>query len=157
MVGVFIAFNHQSSHWGGCWRWAHRTVRCATGHSLFSVRCATTSPNRYGSRAVDCWRPCLLVAPDSLVVHRTVSCPSDLCRGTVLHCSFVRVDHCALHSRYPAGTPDSPVNYSGARPRFPKSGWLDHVRSWCTGQSGAPDHNTLKFFLLLLNWVPEST
>jgi hypothetical protein len=26
---------------------------------------------------------------------------------------------------------------------------------WHTGQSGVPDHNTLKSFLLLLNWVPN--
>jgi hypothetical protein len=32
--GVFIALNHQSSRWGGCWRWAHRTVRYATGQAL---------------------------------------------------------------------------------------------------------------------------
>jgi hypothetical protein len=31
------------------------------------------------------------------------------------------------------GTPDSPVNYSGARLRFPESGWLTPVRPWCTG------------------------
>jgi hypothetical protein len=53
------------------------------------------------------------------------------------------------------GTPDSPVNYSGARMRFPESGCMAFVRPWCTGQSGAPDHSTLKFLLLLLNWVPN--
>jgi hypothetical protein len=31
------------------------------------------------------------------------------------------------------GTLDSPVNYSGARPGIPESGWLTSVRSWCTG------------------------
>jgi hypothetical protein len=30
--GVFIALNHQNNRWGGCCRWAHRRVRCATGH-----------------------------------------------------------------------------------------------------------------------------
>jgi hypothetical protein len=30
----------------------------------------------------------------------------------------------------------------------------DTVR-WHTGQSGAPDHSTLKSFLLFLNWVPN--
>ena len=29
----------------GCWRWAHRTVQCATGQVMFTVRCAATSPN----------------------------------------------------------------------------------------------------------------
>jgi hypothetical protein len=59
------------------------------------------------------------------------------------------------HTGQSGGTPDSPVNYSGARLRFPESGWFDPVRSWCTGQSGALDHNTLKSFLLILNWVPN--
>jgi hypothetical protein len=30
--GVFIALNHQNNRWGGYCRWAHRIVRCATGH-----------------------------------------------------------------------------------------------------------------------------
>jgi hypothetical protein len=47
-----------------------------------------------------------------LLRHRTVRCPSDF-----------------------AGTLDSPVNYSGACLRFPESGWLTPVRSWCTGHS----------------------
>jgi hypothetical protein len=32
MVGVFIALNYQNNRCGGCCRWAHRTVRCTTGH-----------------------------------------------------------------------------------------------------------------------------
>jgi hypothetical protein len=44
------------------------------------------------------------------------------------------------------------VNYSGVRPEKPESGELDVVRSWCTGQSGAPDQGTLGFFTpLFLN------
>jgi hypothetical protein len=56
-LGVFIALNHQEVVGEGCWRWAHRTVRCASGQVLFTVQCATgqvlftlrcaaTSPNR---------------------------------------------------------------------------------------------------------------
>jgi hypothetical protein len=64
-----------------CCRWAHRTVRCATGH--YPVRHRTlsgalaTSPNCYGSGAVDRWRLCPLVASDSPVPHRTCTaqCP----------------------------------------------------------------------------------
>jgi hypothetical protein len=47
------------------------------------------------------------------------------------------------------------VNYSGACLCFPESGCLAPVRPWCTGQSGAPGHNTLESLLLLLNWVPN--
>jgi hypothetical protein len=31
-LGVFIALNHQNNRGGGCCRWAHQTVWCATGH-----------------------------------------------------------------------------------------------------------------------------
>jgi hypothetical protein len=33
-LGVFIALNHQQAVRKGCWRWAHRPVRCATKHAL---------------------------------------------------------------------------------------------------------------------------
>jgi hypothetical protein len=59
------------------------------------------------------------------------------------------------HFGQSGGTPDSPVNYSGACLHFPESGCFGFVRAWCTGQSGAPDHSTLKSFFLLLNWVPN--
>jgi hypothetical protein len=44
----------------------------------------------------------------------------------------------ALTSRCSAGTPDSPVNYSGARPQKPEGEEFE-VDPWHTGQSGAPD------------------
>jgi hypothetical protein len=44
------------------------------------------------------------------------------------------------------GIPDSPVNYSGARPEKPEGDEFGVVRSWCTGQSGAPDQGTLDSF-----------
>jgi hypothetical protein len=87
------------------------------------------------------------------VVHRTgpVDCP--VCQLRVLcplcaqaHIKCVAVDRCARSSCCSAGTPDSPVNYSGAPFHFPEGeefslecpGAPDTVR-WCTGQSGAPD------------------
>jgi hypothetical protein len=51
------------------------------------------------------------------------------------HCSAVKgtvaVDRCA-GSHYSAGTPDSPVIFSGVRLEKPESGQLILVRSWCT-------------------------
>jgi hypothetical protein len=51
------------------------------------------------------------------------------------------------------GTPDSPMNYSGACPENPESGEFETVWSWCTGhclvahrRSGAPDQGTLGSF-----------
>jgi hypothetical protein len=87
------------------------------------------------------------------VVHWTgpVDCPVRQLRvlcplraQTRIKC--VPVDRCARSSRCSAGTPDSPVNYSGASSHFPEGGKFsfefpgapDTVR-WHTGQSDAPD------------------
>jgi hypothetical protein len=68
----------------------------------------------------------------------------------------------AADSRCSAGSPDSPVNYSGGHPRIPESGWFgvygpgapDTVR-WQTGQSGAPIFSTLNSFCSVSNCVPN--
>jgi hypothetical protein len=59
-------------------------------------------------------------------------------------------------SRCSAGTPDSPVNYSGARLSFPESGSFIFVRTWCTGRCPVA-HQTVRcaisqhtWFILLL-------
>jgi hypothetical protein len=52
-------------------------------------------------------------------------------------------------SRCSAGTPDSPVNYSGARTQKPEGEEFEVDPPWCTGQSGAPDQDSLRFLLLL--------
>jgi hypothetical protein len=86
---------------------------------------------------VDCWSFVLLR-------HRTVRCPSDFAALTfVRYCdalfllseSTVGARYLLLrwHTGQSGGTPDSPMNYSRARLRFPESGWLTPVRSWCTG------------------------
>jgi hypothetical protein len=76
---------------------------------------------------------------------------SDFCDLTsARQCSLLFTLHSrplAQASRCSAGAPDSPVNYSGARLHFPGSGWFQLVRSWCTGQSGAPFYSTLKVLL----------
>jgi hypothetical protein len=123
--------------------------------------------------AVGFWPLELLTAgpPDSPVVHRTVTvhCPVRLlaaaltstCAGA--HCSAFIV-RCrrplALCSRYSAGTPDSPVNYSGVAPIIPEGGKFgagfpgapDTVR-WHIGQSGAPDLGTLRLPFALFVWT----
>jgi hypothetical protein len=94
------------------------------------------------------------------VVHRTgpVDCPVRLLRvlcplRAQARIKCVAVDRWARSSHCSAGTPDSPVNYSGAPSYFPEGGKFsfefpgaptlsgrapDTVR-WHTGQSGAPD------------------
>jgi hypothetical protein len=90
---------------------------------------------------------------------------------TVLHysseSSTFAVDHCAkesllrCHTGQSGGTPDSPVNFSGARLEKPESSEFGSVRPgapdtvwWHTGQSGAPDQGTLSFFAPL-NLIPN--
>jgi hypothetical protein len=60
-----------------------------------------------------------------------------------------------LASRCSAGTPDSPVDYSGAALQKPEGGKFEVVRPWApdtvwwhTGQSGAPNQGSLRFLLL---------
>jgi hypothetical protein len=107
--------------------------------------------------------------PDSPVVHRTITvhCPVRLlapaltsaCAGA--HCLlslFICRRPLARSSRCSAGTPDSPVNYSGAASQIPEAGKFelilpgapDTVR-WHTGQSGARvlDQGCLRYTLLL--------
>jgi hypothetical protein len=122
----------------------HRTVRCASH---------VTRPLGF-----DRWSFCLLG-------HRTVQwctghslftvrCAFWLCSDFCAHCSaltHVANDRWLCSSRYSAGTPDSPVNYSGAASRIPEGeqfgvgfpGAPDTVR-WHTRQSGALDQGTLR-------------
>jgi hypothetical protein len=89
------------------------------------------------------------------VVHQTgpLDCPVRQLRvlcplRSQARIKCVAVDRCARTSRCSAGTPDSPVNYSGAASHLPEggkfsfefSGAPDTVR-WRTGQSGALDQD----------------
>jgi hypothetical protein len=63
-LGVFIAPTTKGAVGGGCYRMAHRTVQCATGH------CPMRQPRHPVVRV----RPLELLTsgtPDSPVVHRT--------------------------------------------------------------------------------------
>jgi hypothetical protein len=104
-LGVFIALNHQSSRWGGCCRWAHRTVRCALDRHC---RLSGVPPCHPTIRVLEQ----LTVGAFVFLWHQTVwwcnrqsgaplTCCSDFWRGTVLHCSSVKVDRYALDSRCP--------------------------------------------------------
>jgi hypothetical protein len=112
-LGVFIAPTTKRTVGEGFCRMAHRTVRCA---------CHVTKP-----LDSDRWSFCLLG-------HRTVRwctgqalfsvrCAIWLCSNSGAHCSAFNA-FCrrplARSSRCSAGTPDSPVNYSGAASRIPE-------------------------------------
>jgi hypothetical protein len=162
--GVFIALNHQTTIGGGCCRWAHRTVWCASHitqplgfWSSWPLEALSSSGTGQSG-----------AASDSPVPHRTytIQCPVRLWslfwllpRTVALSGALFAVDRCA-GSRYSVGAPDSPVAYRTVRWIIAESAWRnprvassalygpgapDTVR-WHPGQSGAPDQGTLGFF-----------
>jgi hypothetical protein len=101
-------------------------------------------------------------APDSPVRHRIglVHCPvrrhvtQPLGFGSSR--SLARISYCS------AGTPDSPVNYSGVRLLKPESGLFNPVWAWCTEhypvayrtvRCASPQHTQVSF--APLNWIPN--
>jgi hypothetical protein len=146
-LGVFIAPTTKVTVGEGFCRMVHRTLSGAPA----------TSPGRWVLTvgASDMWAIGQSGgAPDS---HYSLSgAPSGAALTSTragVHCPLL-LFRCrrplALCSRYSTGTPDSPVNYSGAAPRIPEGGKFgvgflgasDTVR-WHTGQSGAPDQGSL--------------
>jgi hypothetical protein len=137
---VFIAPTTNSTVGDGCCRWAHRTVRCATGH------CPVRQPRHPTVRVLTV---SIVGALTSWCTGQSGAAPdrhyslSDAPSGAALtqrelstHCSRCRrplESTVALASRCPAGTPDSPVNYSGARPQKPEGEEFRVARPWCTG------------------------
>jgi hypothetical protein len=121
----------------GCCRMAHRPVRCTTGH------CLVRQP-RHPTVRVRLLELLTCGPPDSPVVHRTVTvhCPVRLLTPALTSASagahysvslFLCRRLLALFSCYSAGTPDSPVNYSGVAPRIPEASELERIHP------GAPD------------------
>jgi hypothetical protein len=92
------------------------------------------------------WSSDLWALLGCLVVHRTgpVDCPVRQLRvlcplRAQARIKCVAVDHCARSSRCSAGTPDSPVNYSGAASHFPE-GSVFSVE--CPGAPDSPVRQT---------------
>jgi hypothetical protein len=159
---VFIAINQIVAVGEGCWRWAHRTVRCATGQCP-APPCHP--PVRARSRST--------VGGVVLMWHRTVRWHTGQSGAPLTHCSDIWIplftlqsrplradsrcstgapDSPVVHQTLFGGTPNSSVNYSGVAPGKPKGeefklihpGAPDIVR-WPTGLSGAPDQGILRF------------
>jgi hypothetical protein len=86
---VFIATNQIIAVGEGCWRWVHRTVSGAPPCHLV-VR--VWSWSTVGGFVLMCHR---IVRCHTGQSGAPLTCCSDFCRDTVLHCSSVRVDHCA--------------------------------------------------------------
>jgi hypothetical protein len=148
-LGVFIALNHHIAVGEAVCLWAHRTVRCATGHCLvrqprhptvrvlkiLTVRALTSCRTGKSSAAPD---KCCSLSGAPLTPAVT--------SARTVHAFETTI---ALDSLCSAGTPDGLVNYSGAAPEKPKGKEFKLYGLWCTGQSGAPDQGSLRFLLLL--------
>jgi hypothetical protein len=104
---VFIAINQIVAVGEGCWRWAHRTVRCATGQCLVR-RHVILLLGLGAGRPLEALSSCGTGQSGAPLI-----CCSDFCRGTVLHYSSVRVVR--AYSRCSAGAPDSPVAHRTVR------------------------------------------
>jgi hypothetical protein len=146
--GVFIAPNHHFNRWAGCCRWAHRTVRCATGHCPVrqprhpTVRVLTVSTIgalSSGGTGQSGAAPDRYCAPSGAPLAAALTSA-----GTVLHCSRCRrplESTVALASRCSAGAPDSPVAHQTVR-------WIIVARRFWNPKvasldSYGPGHRTL--------------
>jgi hypothetical protein len=128
--GVFIAPTTKTAVGEGCCRWAHRTVRCATGHCPVrqprhpTVRVMTVST----VGALTAWATGQYsVAPDSHCSLSGAPSGAALTSARTVRTLFtlqatIGVDRCAWepllrwHTGQSGDPPDSPMNYSGARP-----------------------------------------
>jgi hypothetical protein len=161
--GVFIAPTTNSTVGEVVCRWAHQTVWCTTGHcsvhqpchptvrvlTVWTVGALTSWGTAQSGAAPD--RSCSLSGAPSgaALTLLELSAHYSRCRRP-LELTVALASHCS------GGTPDSPVNYSGAALQKPKGGKFEVVRPWApdtvrwhTGQSGAPDQGSLRFLLLL--------
>jgi hypothetical protein len=140
----------------GCWRWAHRTVRCATGQC--PVRRHVILPLGLGAgQPLEALSSCCTGqssgTPDSPVSLWLAALTSEF------HCSLCRVDRCAQIAVAPLV--HRTVRWIIAElhlgnPKVKSSSWFtlvqrtlsggapDTVR-WPTGLSGAPDQGILQF------------
>jgi hypothetical protein len=138
--GVFIALNHQFNRWGRLLSTGapdspvrqprHPTVRVLTVSTVGALSSCGTGQSG--------------AAPDSYCSLSGAPLATALTSArTVLHCSRCRrplESTVALASRCSAGTPDSLVNYSEARPQKPEGEELESIAPgapdtirWCTG------------------------
>jgi hypothetical protein len=132
-LGVFIAPTTKTAIGEGCCRWAHRTlpvrqprhptVRVLTVLTVGALTAWGTgqsgaTPDRYCSLSGAPSRAC---SDSARIVRALFSCQS-----------IVGVDRCAS-GRCSTGTPDSPVNYSGACPQKPEGEEFEVDPPWCTG------------------------
>jgi hypothetical protein len=135
--GVFIAPTTKRTVGGGCCRMAHRTVRFAIGHYPVPLGSDRLSSDKWGHRTVRwctgqslftvwCafWRLLWLLRTQWTLFTGPV--PLQTTVGAWSRCS-------AWCTGQSGGTPDSPVNYSGA------ASWIPEGGKFRVELPGAPD------------------
>jgi hypothetical protein len=159
-LGVFIAPTTNSTVGEAVCRWAHQTVRCATGHCPVcqprhpTVRVLTVSTV---GALTSCRTGQSGVAPDRCCSLSGAPLTPALTSACTVHSLFTLLQTTvALLAVASLGAPDSSVNYSGAALQKPEGGKFEGVRPWApdtvrwhTRQSGALDQGSLRFLLLL--------
>jgi hypothetical protein len=126
----------------GCCRWAHRTVRGATGHCPVrqprhpTVRVLTVST----VGALTSWGTSSPVPQRTGTVHCSVRllAAALTLRELFAHCSTFAGVRCSRPLRWSccsAGASDNPVNYSRAALLKPKGGKFEVVRPWSPDSS----------------------
>jgi hypothetical protein len=145
---VFIATNQIVAVGEGRWRWADRTVRCATGQCPVRHRTVSGAPPRHPVVRAWSWST---VGGFVLMWHQTVRCPSDQLLWLLSRSLFCTV-HCQSRplradSRCSTGTPDSPVAHRTVRwiiaelrlenPKLRSLSWFTLVHRTLSG--GTPD------------------
>jgi hypothetical protein len=147
VVGGIYSLQPLPSHWLFCWRWAHRTVRWCTGQALFTVRCAPHQHARWGLERFDRWTCC------TGHVRWPLSSLLWLLPRIVHHCSLLQS---TVNAQWPLlrwltghvrCTPDSLVNYGGARPT--------ETREWPVRLCASLVHRTLSSTLLQICLCPQ--
>jgi hypothetical protein len=159
--GVFIAPTTKTAVGEGYCRWAHRIVQCATGHCpvrqprhptvrvlmVSTVGALTSGGTRQSGAAPD--RHCSLSgAPSSAALTLR-----ELSAHYSHHCSLLQTTVGAV-AVVPLGTPDSPVNYSGAALQKPEDGKFRVYGPWCTGHCLVRQTRAHFGFLSLLSLEP---
>jgi hypothetical protein len=139
-LGVFIAPPTKPTVGEVVCRWAHRTVRCATGHcpvrqprhptvrvlTVLTVGALTTWGTGQSGAAPD--RHCSLsgVPSGTALTLCELSAHCSRCRRP-LELTVALLSHCS------AGTPDNLVNYSGAALQKPEGKEFSLYGPWCIG------------------------
>jgi hypothetical protein len=130
---VFIAPTTKTAVGEGCYRWAHRTVRCATGH------CPVRQPRHPTVRVLTISTVGALTSWCTGQALFTVRCTFWRCSDsawTVRALFTLLADRCSVwHTGQSGVTPDSPVNYSGELPQKPEGEEFSLYGPWCTGHS----------------------